>query len=142
MLRHVIDLHAHIPAYVGLSLDFDGSVDEDPAGAWAQARERMEELLDDPQRADLEHEGYFGHTRLADTVDKFQGIDLLVHGWDIARATGQDETLPTQEVCRVHQDALSLGDGLRVDGVCEPAVAVADDAPEQDRLLGLLGRTP
>lgn len=70
------------------------------------------------------------------------GLDLLVHGWDIARATGQDETLPAQEVHRVYGDALSLGDNLRLDGVCGPAVEVPDDASEQDRLLGLLGRTP
>ncbi len=69
-------------------------------------------------------------------------MDLLVHGWDIARATGQDETLPAHEVTRVYADAVSLGDNLRSEGVCGPAVEVPDDASDQDRLLALMGRTP
>ena len=31
---------------------------------------------------------------------------------------------------------------LQTNGVCGPEVAVPADAPEQDRLLGLLGRQP
>ena len=75
-------------------------------------------------------------------MDRFLGFDLLIHGWDLARATGQDETLPAQEVHRVYEDALRLGDSLRIDGVCGPAVTVPAEAPEQDRLLALLGHTP
>ncbi len=75
-------------------------------------------------------------------MDRFLGIDLLVHGWDIARATGQDETLPDAEVARVYADVVELGDSLRAEGVCGPAVEVPADAPAQDRLLAFLGRTP
>jgi uncharacterized protein (TIGR03086 family) len=84
----------------------------------------------------------FGRTSVEKTVDKFLGLDLLVHGWDIARATGQNEKLPEEEVTRVYQDALSLGDSLRLGGVCGPVVDVPADASEQDRLLATLGRTP
>lgn len=142
VLRHVIDTHRRMPRYVGLSLKVGESVDADPRSAWAEARDGMQALLDDPARAGLEYEGYFARTTLQETVDRFLGFDLLVHGWDLARATGQDETLPAQEVHRVYTDALSLGDSLRLDGVCGPAVHVPGDASEQDRLLGLLGRTP
>lgn len=102
----------------------------------------MQDLLEDPTRAGVEYEGFFGRTSMQQTVDQFGGFDLLVHGWDIARATGQDETLPADEVSRVHAMAQELGDNLYQDGVCGPSVPVPDDAPEQDRLLGLLGRTP
>ena len=142
VVRHVVDSHRDMPGHAGLSLTLERSVDVDPAGAWAEARDQMQALLEDPSRADQEYDGFFGRTTLAATVDRFLGFDLLIHGWDLARATGQDETLPAAEVHRVHADALSLGDNLRMDGVCGPAVPVPDDAPEQDRLLGLLGRTP
>lgn len=142
VLRHVIDTHRAMPGYAGLSLTLQRSVDDDPAAAWSEAREAMQELLDDPERAGLEYDGYFGRTTLQDTVDRFLCFDLLIHGWDLARATGQDETLPADEVHRVYRDALSLGDSLRMDGVCAAEVKVPADAPEQDRLLGLLGRTP
>ncbi|MGH4026749.1 MAG: TIGR03086 family protein, partial [Pseudonocardiaceae bacterium] len=136
------DTHAGMPGYAGLSLTLKESVDDDPRRAWAEARDAMQGLLDDPGRAGREYDGYFGRTTLQDTVDRFLGFDLLIHGWDLARATGQDETLPAQEVHRVYLDALNLGDGLRSDGVCGPEVTVPADAPEQDRLLALLGRTP
>lgn len=142
VLEHVIETHRRTPTYVGASLESNTPVGRDPRGAWAEARDAMQDLLTDPERASLEHEGYFGRTTLRDTVDGFVCFDLLVHGWDIARATGQDETLPAHEVDRVYSDAVRLGDGLRADGVCGPAVGVSEDASAQDRLLGYLGRTP
>ena len=142
VLRHVVTTHGAMPGYAGLSLRLAGNADTDPAGAWIEARDQMQALLDDPARADTEYDGYFGRTTLAATVDRFLGLDLLIHGWDIARATGQDEAMPADQVHRVYTDALGLGDNLRMDGICGPAVPVPGDAPEQDRLLSLLGRTP
>lgn len=142
VLRHLIDSHRDMPGYVGLTVSRQHSVDEDPAAAWAEARDVMLALLEDPARATLEYDGYFGRAALQSTVDRFLGFDLLVHGWDIARATGQDETLPPDEVRRVLQAAGELSGNLRMGGVCGPEVPVPADAPEQDRLLGLLGRTP
>ncbi|HLU96171.1 MAG TPA: TIGR03086 family metal-binding protein [Thermobifida alba] len=142
VLRHVVETCAAMPGYVGLTVELAGSVAEDPAAAWAEARDALREILADPARAALEYDGFFGRTRLEATVDRFLGIDLLVHGWDIARATGQDETLPDAEVARVYADVVELGDSLRAEGVCGPAVEVPADAPAQDRLLAFLGRTP
>ena len=142
VLRHIVTTHGAMPGYAGLSLDLERNIDADPAGAWVEARDNMQALLEDPARADKEYDGYFGRTTLAATVDRFLGLDLLIHGWDLARATGQDETMPAEQVHRVYIDALGLGENLRMEGVCGPAVPVPDDAPEQDRLLGLLGRTP
>ncbi|TDQ50752.1 TIGR03086 family metal-binding protein [Actinorugispora endophytica] len=142
VLRHVIESHTAMPGYAGLSVALAGSVEDDPRAAWAEARDAMRKLLGDPALASREYEGHFGRTSLQATVDRFLGFDLLVHAWDIARATGQDETLPAAEVARVRADALALGDSLRMEGVCGPEVPVPDGASEQDRLLALLGRTP
>jgi uncharacterized protein (TIGR03086 family) len=142
VLRHLIDNHRAMPGYAGLYVDLTESVHDDPHAAWDEARQSMQELLDDPRRAGLEFDGYFGRTSVQRSVDRFLCFDLLIHSWDIARATGQDETLPGPEVHRVYTEAIDLGDSLRMDGVCGPAVPVPDDAPEQDQLLGLLGRTP
>lgn len=70
------------------------------------------------------------------------GLALVIHGWDIARATGLDETLPADEIARVREDAVGLGDNLHIDWVCGPPVEVADDASAQNKLLALLGRRP
>lgn len=142
VLQHLIDSHRNMPAYAGLTVELTRSVDDDPVAAWAEARDAMQKLLEDPARAGAEYDGYFGRTTVQQTVDGYLGFDLLIHGWDIARATGQDETLPAAEVERVYRDAQALGDNLRQAGVCGPPVDVPDDAPLQDRLLAFLGRTP
>jgi uncharacterized protein (TIGR03086 family) len=139
VLRHVVDNIRSVPTWAGLA---PLEADDDPRRAWPSVRDQLQALLDDPARAELGYDGLFGPTTLGETVDRFVGFDLLVHGWDLARASGQDETLPAGEVRRAHAIAVQLGDNLRRDGVCGPAVEVPAGAPEQDQLLGLLGRTP
>lgn len=142
VLQHLIDSHRDMPGHAGVTVELTRSVDDDPVAAWAEARDTMQKLLEDPARAEAEYDGYFGRMNVQRTVDGFLGFDLLIHGWDIARATGQDETLPAAEVERVYEEAQQLGDNLRLEGVCGPPVDVPDDAPLQDRLLAFLGRTP
>lgn len=67
--------------------------------------------------------------------------DALVHSWDLARATGQDETLPAEVV-----DACARWfDGVEADyraaGAIGPAVVV-DGADPAGALLGRFGRNP
>ena len=142
VLRHIIEGHERVANNTDDSLSLKRSVDENPAVAWNEAREQMTALLDDPQRAGREYDGMGGKTTVAKTVDGFIGFDLVVHGWDIARATGIDDTIAAQDVADAIKFAASLGDNLHSDGVCGPEVTVPDDAPDQDKLLGLLGRQP
>ena len=69
-------------------------------------------------------------------------IDVLIHGWDLAKATGQDTTLPPDlvESCWAvvePQRDLILGSGQFGDEHDIPA-----GADRQASLLSLLGRTP
>jgi len=69
-------------------------------------------------------------------------IDVVVHGWDLARGTGQDEVMPVElaEACwGIVEPQL---DQLGGSGVFGPPVAVGSSAGAQDRLLGALGRRP
>ncbi|MEU6739989.1 TIGR03086 family metal-binding protein [Streptosporangium sandarakinum] len=69
-------------------------------------------------------------------------VDMVVHGWDLARAVGQEYELDPEAVSR----ALSFTDRMvetgRQRGAFGPPVAVPDDAPPFDRLLGVIGRDP
>lgn len=142
VLRHIIETHQSTAGNADDSLSLEQSVDEDPAAAWAEARDQMIVLLDDPERAGGEYDGMFGTTTVGQTVDGFIGFDLIVHGWDIARATGGDETISPQLVAEATEFAQTLGDNLHRDGVCGPEVSVPGDASDQDKLLGRLGRQP
>jgi uncharacterized protein (TIGR03086 family) len=142
LVAHVVDVHGMMLRPLDRQLGAEPSATEDPLGAFEAARTEVEAVLEDPALAGHEYDGLLGRTTVENTIDRFLGFDLVVHGWDLARATGQDETMDPSEVERIWGMAESLGDNLRRSGVCGPEVPVPDDAPLQDRLLGALGRDP
>jgi len=73
-------------------------------------------------------------------VDGFLSFDQVVHGWDLARAIGQDERIEPAEVSRIAADVRGMGDTLRSSGACGPALEPPPDADPQTRLLCELGR--
>jgi uncharacterized protein (TIGR03086 family) len=68
--------------------------------------------------------------------------EVVIHGWDLARATGQpyDVDPATLGAVLAHVTA-SAAEGP-VEGLFGPAVPVADDAPTLDRVIALSGRDP
>ena len=70
--------------------------------------------------------------------------EVLLHGWDVARATGQPY-LPTDAECEAvlpivtPDDQAPDGSGREIFG---NVVTVPEDAPFFDRVLGLAGRDP
>jgi uncharacterized protein (TIGR03086 family) len=118
------------------------SVDDDPAGAWAALRDSVQGLLDDHTLVDREDDIRPGRFPLGQAIDMFVTGDVFMHTWDLARATGQDETLDPDEVHRALEGMLPLDDILRQSGQYGPKVEVPADADEQTRLLAFIGRTP
>jgi uncharacterized protein (TIGR03086 family) len=142
VVGHVVATHGMMLGLIGRALSEAPPVDDGPLAAFQAARADMQTVLDDPELAATEYDGLFGRTQISATVDRFLGMDLVIHGWDLARATGQDEHLDPAEVERIWTDARELGDNLRQPGICAAPVKIADDAPLQDRVLAYLGRDP
>jgi uncharacterized protein (TIGR03086 family) len=69
-------------------------------------------------------------------------VDMVVHGWDLARATGQEYEPHPEAVSRALYFTDQMVEMGRQRGVFGPPVAVPDDAPQFDRLLGIIGRDP
>ena len=67
--------------------------------------------------------------------------ELVVHGWDIAVATGQPYEPPAHEIEAAMAFVTSF-DAPRDGTLFGPIVPIADDATPLDRLLGLTGRDP
>jgi uncharacterized protein (TIGR03086 family) len=67
--------------------------------------------------------------------------ELVVHGWDIAVATGQPYAPPAPEIDAAMAFVTSF-EAPRDGALFGPIVAVPDDAAPLDRLLGLTGRDP
>jgi uncharacterized protein (TIGR03086 family) len=87
----------------------------------------------------------FGEDGVIEKTGPSLGIafcDQLLHGWDLARATGQDATMPTG----LPEAAYEIIHGRLTDeqrqGAFQPEVMVAPDASAQDKLLGYSGRIP
>jgi uncharacterized protein (TIGR03086 family) len=70
--------------------------------------------------------------------------ELVVHGWDIARATGERFDCETVTLCEVEATVHQVRGGNDGDlpGLFGPVVAVADNADALDKVLGLTGRDP
>ena len=68
--------------------------------------------------------------------------ELVLHGWDLARATGQPYDPDPRDVAAILPFLEAFGSEQGVPGLFGPAVPVPDDAPAFDRALGLSGRDP
>jgi uncharacterized protein (TIGR03086 family) len=87
----------------------------------------------------------FGEPGVIDKTGQALGIafsDQLLHGWDLARSTGQDTAMPAG----LPEAAYLLIHGAFTDdqrkGVFKPEVATAADASAQDKFLAYSGRDP
>jgi uncharacterized protein (TIGR03086 family) len=119
------------------------SVDDDPLGAWSVMSDGIQERLEDPAGAAvLVAHPYAGTHRFDDTIATFVTGDVLIHTWDLARATGQDETLDPVIVHEMLVAMEPLDEMLRESGQYGPRVEVPPDADEQTRLIAFTGRQP
>lgn len=153
----VRELLAHL---LGLSRAFTDAAeknlgpgtDQDPGDSVPQLpddwRSRLPVQLDELAAAWRSESAWEGETR-AGGVTLPAGVaglvalnELVLHGWDLARATGQD----------YHGDPVSLKASIgflsepealqQRDGIFGPVVEVPADAPLLDRAVGLGGRRP
>ena len=68
--------------------------------------------------------------------------DQLLHGWDLATATGQDATMPVGLPVFVYDMIHGRFSDEQRPGVFKPEVTVAPDATAQAKLLAYTGRDP
>jgi len=70
-------------------------------------------------------------------------MDVLIHTWDLARATGQDSDLDPAlvEAC-IAMFLPDMPERGRAAGIIGPAVETDPDASPQQQLLAAMGRTP
>jgi uncharacterized protein (TIGR03086 family) len=144
VIRHMVDwMPGLLAAGTGLELAKGPSVDDDPVGAWEALSNGIQALLDDPATSQLEffHEKAGRHS-LEEAVAMFIIDDIVIHTWDLARATGGDERLDPDEVHRMFAGMEPLDELLRASGHYGTRVEVSDDADEQTRLIAFVGRRP
>ncbi len=118
-------------------------VTEDPAGTWHALDDALQSLLDDDEQIGKEVEFGMGPMTLGQAFAMFGLGDVLVHTWDLARATGQDDTLDPAEVDVLYAQMASFPEEqMRSGGMFGPRVEVPDDADAQTKLIAYSGRRP
>jgi uncharacterized protein (TIGR03086 family) len=68
--------------------------------------------------------------------------EFVLHGWDLARASGAAWTCPDDAAVAVLAAVVEMGPQARAMGVYGPEVPVGSAAPVLDRALGAAGRDP
>ncbi|MGY1601018.1 TIGR03086 family metal-binding protein [Geodermatophilus sp. SYSU D00815] len=150
VVDHVVGMHAEVLEPVGRAPVPAG---EEPLAAFRAARAAVEAVLDDRALATTADDTPAGRLTVEEHVDRVLSDDLVVHRWDLARATGQDGLMDPGDVAQLWAAATAVpaelmrkfrtpgafGPGIEVYGA---EVPVAATAPLQDRLLGFLGRDP
>jgi uncharacterized protein (TIGR03086 family) len=68
--------------------------------------------------------------------------DTLLHGWDVARATDQDATMPEGLAAAAYEMIHGRFTEEQRKGVFKPEIAVGADASSQEKLLAYTGRDP
>ncbi|SHZ28164.1 TIGR03086 family protein [Mycobacteroides abscessus subsp. bolletii] len=68
--------------------------------------------------------------------------ELVLHGWDLAVATGQPFELPEGTDPGLFGFITDLASDGGIPGLFGPRVSVASDAPRFDRMLAMSGRDP
>ena len=116
------------------------AVESSPLVAWRALAEAIETALADDVVARKVADTPMGPLTFEAAVDMICTPDVILHGWDLARATGLDETLNPEEVHRLLVSIEPIGDALEQSGQYGPRIAVPDGSSEQTRLLALVGR--
>jgi uncharacterized protein (TIGR03086 family) len=150
---------AMLDHFVGLTVAFrlgaekspmEGAPSADADHLPADWRERLPAQLDALVAAWDQPEAWDGTTEVggvrmpAAAMGVVAANEVLVHGWDLAVATGQPYAVDplTAEACLEFNKGFAVGAPEARDAMYGPVVPVADDAPLFDRLLGQTGRDP
>jgi uncharacterized protein (TIGR03086 family) len=98
--------------------------------------------VDHAGQASREVESIIGPLSYAGLVGTLLCSDILLHTWDLARATGQDERLDRDAVAQAMGFLVPRDVELRVPGEFGPQLDAPPGSDEQTRLIAFSGRRP
>ncbi|MGH9164162.1 MAG: TIGR03086 family metal-binding protein, partial [Acidimicrobiales bacterium] len=119
---------------------FDGDqLGDEPAQAWDEAAAKSIAAVGADGALDRTVHVSFGdipgHVYISQLV-----CDHLIHGWDLARAIGADETLDSELVDFAYGFLAPQVDGWRNAGAFGPSIELAAGADRQSEFLAMTGR--
>ena len=144
VVRHLVEWFPPFLADgAGVVLPQGPGVDRDPLGAWRTMSDGVQAVLDDPtSESKVVVNPHIGEVPLPAAIAQFFTSDVFMHTWDLARATGQDDTLDPDRCARMFDALQPYEEVLRSSGQYGPKVDVPADADPQTRMIAFIGRDP
>ena len=143
IVKHMVEWMPAVLQGADIQVIVDADVHADPSGAWESLRSQLQAALDDPVVAQREFDvGPPGVMTVERAIAMIITGDIVIHTWDLARATGLDETLDPVMVGAMYAGMQAIDEMLRTSGHYGPKVAVAEDADFTTKLIAFTGRTP
>ena len=140
LVAHVIGTH-HLVMATLLATD---PVEVDPKGdlpgQWRVASDAIADAMDNDAQASKVVGGMFGEQPFESLVARLVCTDTLVHGWDLARATGQDEQLDPDAVSTSMDFLAPIDEAIRRPGGFGAKITPPGDSDDQTRFLNFCGR--
>lgn len=148
LVNHLVSEHLWAPVLLkGSTVEevgdrFDGDVvGRNPRGAWEAASAISQPAFHRPGVLDGTVDTTGGPID-AEEYGWQMTTDLTVHAWDLARGIGVVDRLDEELAGTLYERIAPVARSWQSSGVFAPPVPVPEDAPVQDRLVGLLGREP
>lgn len=115
--------------------------EEDVLEAWRTASEGVHDALQNPDLATRRLDAEFDSYTFETFIRRMACADTLIHTWDFARATEQDERLDPEAVAVATRMLLSEDHDIRSPKAYGAKVLPRENADPQARLLNFLGRS-
>ncbi|HET8931394.1 MAG TPA: TIGR03086 family metal-binding protein [Acidimicrobiales bacterium] len=141
LVTHLIGSHHLMLSTLDQAHDTPGEGD-DLLPVWSATRTAVLDALGDETTASKIVASPFGEMPFSGLVGGLLCGDTLFHTWDLARATGQDETLDGGLCATQLEMMLPLDELIRTPGFFGPKLDASDDATSQSKLLLFGGRRP
>ncbi|WP_165950552.1 TIGR03086 family metal-binding protein [Actinomadura sp. GC306] len=114
---------------------------EDPVASWRTVRARMMAELGPEALARRVALAVGLEVTMREWLEKYP-LELLVHTWDLAQATGQSVVFDADLVGPALETAQQMAAGGRERGMVGPERPVPEGVDDQARLLAVFGRDP
>jgi uncharacterized protein (TIGR03086 family) len=142
VVRHLLEwLPGFLEAGAGVRLAEVSYDDRALVSSWEARAAEVQRLIQSAGNATYTSR-MLGKMPLGHAIDRFYVADVVMHTWDLARATGQDDRLDPEFCAQAYAGMEPMADVLVSSGQFGPRVPVPEDADDQTRLLALIGRDP
>ena len=138
---HVINVHRRVRATLGDVSAADVDPDSHLEAQWSSATDAIRTALADEALAAQVVGGMFGEQPFESLVGRLLCSDTLVHTWDLARATGQDDRLDKAACEKAIEFLTPIDEAIRRPGGFGPKLEAPPGADAQARLLAFAGRS-